>query len=73
MPFFTFLETYDLSGKTIVPFMTHGGSGFGSALTDLKALCPNSTILEGLAVSGSRVSNSQSEISQWLEKIGIGK
>ena len=73
MPLFTFLETNDLSGKTIVPFMTHGGSAFGRTLTDLKELCPDSTILEGLAVNGSRVKDAESDISKWLEKIGISK
>lgn len=71
MPFFTFLEANNLSGKTIVPFMTHEGSAFGRALTDLKALCPNATILEGLALRGGRVKSAQPEIRQWLKKIGM--
>lgn len=73
MPFFTFLDENNLSGKTVVPFMTHEGSGFGSALADLKRLCPNADILEGLAVRGGRVQGAQSEIARWLSKIGMSR
>jgi flavodoxin len=71
MPFFTFLEEHNMAGKTLVPFMTHEGSAFGRTLTDLKNLCPNATILEGLAVRGGRVRDVQSEITQWLKRIGM--
>jgi flavodoxin len=47
MAVFTFLESYDFSGKTIIPFCTNGGSKFGSSLESLKKECPKSTILEG--------------------------
>lgn len=73
MPVFTFLDAYDLSGKTILPFMTHEGSGFGRAVDDLRKFCPNSTILDGLAVRGGRVGNAQDNISQWLTKLGLIK
>jgi flavodoxin len=73
MPFFTFLEEHNLSGKTLIPFVTHEGSGFGSSLSDLRKLCPNATILEGLAVRGGRVRNAQPEVAQGLKKIGITK
>lgn len=71
MPLFTFLEANNLSGKTIVPFITHEGSAFGRALTDLSALCPNAKTLEGLAIRGGRVKSAQPEIIEWLKKIGI--
>ncbi|CAK7069933.1 MAG: hypothetical protein DELT_01819 [Desulfovibrio sp.] len=71
MPFFTFLEEHTMAGKTVVPFMTHEGSGFGNSLNDLKKLCPNATILEGLAIRGGRVRNSQPDIARWLTKIGM--
>ena len=71
MPFFTFLEANNLSGKTIVPFMTHGGSGFGRSLADLEALCPNAAVLEGLAIRAAQVRNAQEDISRWLKKIGV--
>lgn len=71
MPFFTFLEEHTMAGKTLVPFMTHEGSAFGRTLTDIKTLCPNATIGEGLAIRGGRVRSSQPEIAQWLQKTGM--
>jgi flavodoxin len=54
MAVFTFLEEYDFSGKTIVPFCTHEGSGLGRSVEDIKELCPQSTILEGLQSRAER-------------------
>jgi len=73
IPVLAFLESYDLSGKTIVPFITFGRGGIMNTITELKELCPNSTILEEFGVSGDDVKNSGADISQWLEKIGMLK
>lgn len=73
MGVFTFLEGYDFSDKKIVPFCTHGGSALGRSERDIKRLCPHSTVLDGLAVSGSSVRNAQSSVSAWLRKLGIAK
>jgi flavodoxin len=69
MPVFTFLETYDFAGKTIVPFCTHEGSGLGRSVADIKALCPQATILEAFAVRGGSAKNAQNEVSEWLQKL----
>lgn len=45
MAVFTFLESYDFTGKTIAPFCTHEGSGLGSSERDIKKLCPNANVL----------------------------
>lgn len=66
----TFLEQYDLTGKTIVPFCTHGGSRFGSSLRTLETLCPNATILDGYETSGGAAESAANEIAGWLAKIG---
>ena len=66
MAMFTFLEEYDFSGKTILPFCTHGGSGLGSSADDIMTLCPDAQVLEGLAVSGSSAGSSQSSVENWL-------
>jgi hypothetical protein len=50
MAVFTFLESYDFSGKTIYPLITHGGNCFGRSLDDLKKLCPRAVIGEGLSI-----------------------
>lgn len=71
MPVFTFLEGCDLSGKTIVPFCTHEGSGLGRSVSDIKKICPRSTVLDGLAIRGSGVKQAQNEVSAWLREIGM--
>lgn len=71
MPMFTFLEEYDFSGKTIIPFCSHGGSALGSGPSEIQELCPEATLLEGLAVSGSQVEGSQSDIQSWIEGLGL--
>ena len=69
----TFLEQYDLDRKTVVPFCTHGGSRFGSSLSTLEGLCPDSEILEGYEVSGSLAGNVEDDVNDWLEEIEIVK
>jgi flavodoxin len=69
MAFFTFLEQYNLSGKTIVPFCTHEGSGLGRGPVDLAKLFPNSTILQGLAIRGSAAGRSQNDVTNWLRRL----
>jgi flavodoxin len=71
MVLFTFLEKYDLNGKTVIPFCTHGGGRWGRSVDDLKKLCPKATVLEGLTISGNVVRRSKDDVTQWLQKIGI--
>lgn len=71
MPMYTFLEAYDFTGKTIIPFCSHEGSGLGSGVTDIKELCPDATILDGLAIRGSKVKESEGEILEWIETLEI--
>jgi flavodoxin len=68
MPVFTFLEAYDFSGKTIIPFCTHEGSGMGRSESDIKKLCPGTKVEKGLPIRGSNVQNSEKEIYKWLQK-----
>ena len=72
-PVRTFLTSYNLSGKTIVPFMTHEGSGMGRSEADIKTLCPKSTVLDGLAIRGGSVKSAEAEVMSWLKKIGMLK
>lgn len=66
-----FLQDNDFSGKTIAPVCTHEGSRMGRSLTDIRALCPNSTITEGLDVRGGNVENARNTVRDWINKIGI--
>lgn len=69
----SFLAGYDLTGKAIAPFCTHGGSGTAQSVNDIRSVCPNSTILGSLAVYGNQAENSRSNVEQWLKQIGIIK
>ena len=71
MPIASFLEEYDFSGKTIVPFCSHGGGRFGQSLTAIAKLAPDFTIGEGLAISYSGGSGMPSDVAEWLKKNGI--
>lgn len=65
-PVATFLADCDWAGKTVVPFMTHEGSGMGHSEADIRRLCPRSTVPDGLAVRGSAVRNSKNEVGRWV-------
>lgn len=67
MAVFTFLESYDFSGKIIIPFCTHEGSGLGRSESDIRKLCPKATVLAGIAIRGSAVSNSDRSLQSWLK------
>jgi len=67
----TFLEKYDFSGKTILPFCTHEGSGMGHSESDIKKLCPRATVLNGLSIRGGGVQKAEKEISAWLRESGV--
>lgn len=67
------MKSYNLSGKSIAPFCTHGGSGTAQSVNDIRSVSPNSTILGSLAVYGSQAENSRNDIEQWLRRIGIIK
>ncbi|MBB6215024.1 flavodoxin [Anaerosolibacter carboniphilus] len=71
MPVFTFLEEYDFSGKIIVPFCTHEGSGLGHSERDIAKLCPKANVLKGLAIHGTAAGSAKTNISNWLDKMGI--
>lgn len=67
----TFLEEYDFSGKTIVPFVTYGTGGFARTLQDLEAALPDSvTILDAIGVYRPEVDESQPAVKQWLQELG---
>lgn len=77
MAVYTFMESYDFSGKTIVPFATHEGSGLSSTESSIATVCSGAEVLDGLAVRGSVAQNSQSEASEavvnWLRDTGFAE
>lgn len=71
MALFTFLEQHDFSGKTIVPFCTHGGSGLARGPADIERLCPGAAVRQGLAVRGDGTGGAQDDIADWLRRLGF--
>ena len=71
MLIYSFLEAYDWEGKTLVPFCTSGGSGFGRSLDKLPDSAPGATIVEGLHVSGSSVDGASEEIASWIAELNL--
>ena len=72
----TFFDNYDLTGKTIVPFVTHGGSGMSGTEDDMREYLSDKdvTVLDGLAVSRNDIEEDQSQIViNWLEELGFIK
>ena len=65
---YTFAETYDLSGKTILPFCTSGGSGIASSVSALEGLCPDSSVTDGFR---GNANTSAEQAAAWLEQCGI--
>lgn len=66
---FTFLEHFDLSGKTIRPFCTHEGSGLGRSEADIRRLCPGADVKKGLALHGGSVGSARPAIETWLREV----
>ena len=66
MIMYTFFDTYDFSGKTIVPFNTHAGSGNGGTYKTIAEFEPDATVLEGLPVSGGRADKAENDVNDWL-------
>ena len=73
MPIATLLESYDFSGKTILPFCSHGGGRFGQSITAISKLAPNAKIGDGLSVHYSGGSSLPKDVAKWLEKNGVRK
>ena len=71
MAVFTFLESYDFTGKTICPLITHGGSGFSNSLKDIQRLCPGARITKGLAINGDDAATCDKDVEKWLKQIGL--
>ncbi len=69
MPVFTFFEEYNLSGKVIIPFCTHEGSGLSRSVKDIEKLNPNSEVIPALAIRGGSVKSpsTRKSVEMWLK------
>ena len=68
---YTFFDTYDFSGKTLIPFGTHGGSGWAGTPEKIAQLEPNATMLTGLSISRDDIENARNQIINWVNGLGI--
>ena len=74
MILYTFFDENDFSGKTIIPFNTHGGSGFSSTISTIAELEPNATVnKDGFTVSRNNVQEAEPDIVSWLAELGYKK
>ena len=75
-PVLTFLESFDLSGKKLVPFNTHEGSGQGCTVSEIAASAPNAELLEGIAIQGKVAQEDEGRtrelLTEWVGKLPIG-
>jgi flavodoxin len=70
-PVATFLSTHNLSGKTIILFMTHEGSELGHSISDIAQLVPNATIKAGHAFYGSSAKSAKENVEKWLKDMSV--
>jgi flavodoxin len=74
MPLYTFLAEYNFSGKTIVPFSTHGGSGFSDTIRTIARLQPRATVItNGFTVSRNTVGNAENDVRNWVRRLNEGQ
>lgn len=72
MAMYSFLEEYDLSGKTIIPFATSAGSGFSDSISTVQEMQPNASVMEnGLHIPMGDVANGQETIESWISELGV--
>ncbi|MBQ6268929.1 MAG: NAD(P)H-dependent oxidoreductase [Bacteroidetes bacterium] len=73
MPVYTFLESYNFKGKTVIPFITHGGSDESGTSDIIRDKLSGATVLKYLSIYDDYIDNANSDIDTWLKEIGIKK
>lgn len=71
MAVYTFVESYDWSGKTLVPFNTSASGGFGRSLSGLEESASGASILEGISFTECTLGDAQGEVAAWLDELGL--
>ncbi len=71
MAVYTFLESYDWTGKTLIPFNTSASGGFGRSLDGLTESAAGANILEGLSFTSNTLGDAQNEVTAWLDGLGL--
>lgn len=68
-PVEAFLNSYDFSGKTVIPVVTHGGSGAGRSIADIKALCGGTVVENPLEIYCGDVPDCREDVTEWLREV----
>lgn len=75
MAMYTFLENYDWTGKTVIPFATHAGSGLSNTVGSIKNICTEADVLNGFSIKGETAQNdaetTQNEVTEWLKELNL--
>lgn len=71
MILYSFFDEYDFSGKTIIPFNTHGGSSFSGTISTIKELEPNAEVLDGKSISRNDIQDAEQEIVDWVNSLDL--
>lgn len=71
MAVYTFLESYDFTGKTLIPFNTSASGGFGRSLSGIEESATGATILEGLDLTEGELGDAQNRVTTWLDSLGL--
>lgn len=70
MPMYSFFEEYDFSGKTIIPFVAHGGSGASRTVSTIKELEPGATVIDDpVTVYWDELDNAESIVTEWVQNL----
>lgn len=69
MIIYRFLDDYDLSGKTIAPFVTSGGSGFSGSIDTIQEMEPDAILVKGLALGSDEAHNCAEKVTKWINEI----
>ena len=70
-PVRSFLSSYDFSGKTVIPFVTHGGGGMARCERDMRKVCPKAAFGKGGAFSGGSIRNAVDALSKWVNEVVV--
>ena len=68
-PVRSFLAGYDFSGKTVIPFVTHGGGGMARCERDMRKICPKAAFGKGEAFSGGSIRNAADALNKWVDEV----
>jgi flavodoxin len=67
----SFLSSHDLSGKTLIPFITHGGYGLGSSLTVVRDHAPNARLIEAFRIEADQERRTLEQVTSWLGGLNL--